>query len=381
MRISQQKTQFISPNCNETWSISNCKTHEHFEIKAVTHYHYLGIDQYKSLVQTADQRAELALLKLQSYRKIMNLKKYHMADTIESYVVSWKNILLPSALYGVEVLPWTGKQIRELELEQNKFAKAVLSVPCSSANACVQALLGLKSIKQLVIEARIRMIKKLQVAEQESILKEIWDAMIMNNRNMLWNRLEQLLTEEGITEPLQTISIADVNKHFESKTRKDLVEMKTMQWITVPRIMWKMKKFIIDADWARAYVQFLTQNAGLGNRTNKLQSFGSSDEAGKIIICPLCAGGFNDEKHLVLKCPKMINVRREYKLLENTSMQDWIDQRTNTDDNETMREFFGGLRQEITYYMDRGLFLMALRQEFFNKWSDRCGETVQCSLD
>jgi hypothetical protein len=304
-----------------------------------------------------------------------------MADTVRSYVTSWKCVLLASALYGSEILPWTDQQIQELEKEQNKFAKTAMSIPYSSANSCVQVLLGLKKIKHLILESRVRMVNKLRNAQEGSILQEIWSHTKDNASNLLWSRLEQLIREEGIPIKVQDITIKDVNKHFERKTRMEVLSMKSMLWITIPLVMWKTKKFIIDSDWARTYTQFLTQNAGLGNRTNKLKNYGVSDKDGRVTDCPLCGRGSNDEKHIVIKCKQLTNVRQEHQLIEEISMNRWLEERRDKDDHDIMRDFFGGLRKDITYYMDRGIFLMNLRREFFAKWSEICGEQIECSLD
>lgn len=382
MKVSQQKTQIITPENTEVWIISNVNDNEHFEIKAVEQYPYLGIEQCSSVAQTSDKRSTAAINKIRNYRKLMNMKKFHVADTLESYIVSWRSVLLPSVLYGSEVMPWTVRQINELEIEQNKFAKSVMSIQHSTANVCVQALLGMKQIRQLILESRIRMIKKAREAELGSILRTIWDFMSDNNQNLLWKRLKELTTEESIKTPIHELSVRDITIHFERKMRRSMIEMKTMNWLTIPRSPWKMKKFMLDSEWARTYVQFLTQNAGLGNnRTNKLSNYAISNEAGRIIFCPLCGKGYNNELHLVLKCEKLTGVRRDHQMRDNSTVQAWIEDRRNQDDDKIMREFFGGLQQDLPFYIDRGLYLITLRRKFFQLWSEKCGENVECTLE
>jgi hypothetical protein len=239
----------------------------------------------------------------------------------------------------------------------------------------------MKKIVHLIIEARVRMINKEREAKEGTILNEIWKFTSEHRSNLMWTRMEQLLRDEKINISLQNINIKAVNKHYESEARRDLIRMKTTEWVRIPRNMWKPKKFILDADWSRTYIQFLVQNAGLGNRTNKLSSYSNSDATGRVILCPICIGGYNNEKHLLLKCPALTSTRRSYNMIENISLFDWIDQRQNQDDDTTMREFLGNTRQDLTLYMDRGLCLIHLRKTFFSKWSEKCGSLVQCSLE
>ena len=60
--------------------------------------------------------------------------------------------------------------------------------------------------------------------------------------------------------------------------RTDLIEMKTMQWLRIPEVWWWKRAFIMDTEWLRIYVQFLTHNAGLGNRTDILANFSLSQQ-------------------------------------------------------------------------------------------------------
>ena len=304
-----------------------------------------------------------------------------MADTIHYYLVSWKNVLQPGALYAAEVLPWSTNQINELETEQNKFGKVILSIPYSSANVSVQALLGLKEITHLILEARIRMVQKLCSAKDQTILNEVWKYIKYNQHSIYWQRLSQLLKTTGFRQELSEINLSLISKHFEKKSRIKLIEMKSMQWTTIPRIWWKKKKFVVDKEWSRVYVQFLTQNSGIGNRTDRFSKYSEITDNGRVMLCPLCSNGPNLEIHMILKCRKLKQVRKKYKLMEGISLQKFINNKHGKSEDGILRDFFGGLKEPIAFYMDRGLCLMFLRREFFEQWTNICGEPVECSLN
>ena len=119
----------------------------------------------------------------------------------------------------------------------------------------------------------------------------------------------------------------------------------------------------------------------MGNRTNQLGKYSPVTEDGKVMMCPLCKEGKNDELHLVIKCKKLSAERRKYKLLEGISLIEWIQNNNEKSDDEKMKLFFGNLRQNEEFYMDRGLCLVYLRKSFFLHWSEICGETISCSLE
>ena len=381
MRVSSDKTQIITPNSTEVWTVTNMSDNESFFVEAVNCYKYLGIKQYKSLLQTSNERATLAQKKLSGYRKMVNIKKFFVSESVGSYLTIWKNVLLPGVLYGMEVMAWTPLQIENLEIEQNKFAKVLLSVPPSTANVVTEALLGLKSIQQLVMEARIRMLNRARSAAAGELLKAAWKFQVEHPENAYWKRLGKFFQDSGFSKSTEDLTLEDVDQKYRSKARTALIELKTMQWVRIPRVWWRKRIFVMDTEWSRTYVQFLTQNAGLGNRTDKLANFSLSQQNGRVIICPLCIAGENNETHLILECNEMKRHRSQYKITSSQNLQQWLDTRGSTDKQQVLREFFGDRHQPISFYVNRGLCLLGLRRDFFRDWTEKCGQTVTCSLD
>lgn len=62
------------------------------------------------------------------------------------------------------------------------------------ANVAVQALLGLKSIKRLVIEGIVKLLKKAQESKEDTLLIEAWKFNNDNTDNLYWKRLQNNLT-------------------------------------------------------------------------------------------------------------------------------------------------------------------------------------------
>ena len=91
---------------------------------------------------------------------MIGLQKFFVSDPITSYLKAWRNILLPGVLYGLEVMPWSSEQMDELDIGQNKMGKILLGLPPSTANVTIQALLGLKPIKQLILKGRVKLFQK-----------------------------------------------------------------------------------------------------------------------------------------------------------------------------------------------------------------------------
>ena len=62
----------------------------------------------------------------------------------------WKNIALPSLLYGTEVMYVSRKSLEVLDCQQCVLGKWLLGVPYSTANAIVEVDLGLRPVSEQI---------------------------------------------------------------------------------------------------------------------------------------------------------------------------------------------------------------------------------------
>ena len=382
MLISSDKTQIIAPDPTEEWSVNNLGNSETFILEHVNKYPYLGIKQYSSPLITSNERAKLILKKLSSFRKLITMQKFFIPDTVDSYLTMWKNVLLPSVLYGVETLPFSMVQMEEMELEQRKMGKILMGVAGSTANEAVEAVLGLKPIQLQIAVAKMKLYKKASNAKDSSLLKTALSYHKESTTSLYIIRLKQMLKSMGLEETLENIETKDIENSYKSKIRSALLEKKSLYLMPIPKVWWKKLIFMQNSVWSRTFAQFLVQNAGLGNRTDKLARYGLDLDNGRILKCPLCKNGNNNEIHLVIDCNIMNDIRTSHKLLEGESFKSWLNNRRQDDSLTKMREFMGGYKLlSFANYLDRGLFLMMIRRVFFERWSDIVGETVECSLE
>ena len=77
----------------------------------------------------------------------MNLRQYIAPDSVQAYLAQWQNVLLPSLLYGADVIPLDQDDLLFVEREQYKVGKAIMGVSLPTAHATVPLMLGLKPIK------------------------------------------------------------------------------------------------------------------------------------------------------------------------------------------------------------------------------------------
>ena len=126
-------------------------------------------------------------------------------------------------------------------------------------------------------------------------------------------------------------------------------------------------------------IKFRTMNAGLGNRDSFRTADSISQDGGRVLQCPLCFQGSNDEFHLLMKCTLMDQARSENKLRDTRLLQSTLlDLQTRSIDEFEAVRLFLGQDKSITKkdLMDRGLALDILVNRFFLKWSEIRGQAV-----
>ena len=103
----------------------------------------------------------------------------------------------------------------------------------------------LKSIQQLVMEARIRMLNRARKASAGELLEATWKFQIEHPENAYWKRLEKLFQDSGLSKSIVDLTLEDVDQKYRSKTQIALIELKTMQWVRIPRVWWRKTHLIL----------------------------------------------------------------------------------------------------------------------------------------
>ena len=131
--------------------------------------------------------------------------------------------------------------------------------------------------------------------------------------------------------------------------------------------------------WSRAISKFRAMNAGLGNRDSYRTADIVCHDGGRVLQCPLCFSGSNDEFHLLIKCRTMQKHREDIKLRNGLSLQAFlIDLQSTSSDELTAARAFLGQNQSLNQVelVDRGYALDILVERFFLEWSSLIGRQV-----
>jgi hypothetical protein len=83
-------------------------------------------------------------------------------DQVEVSLCTWLNIAVPSILFGCESVPFADTNIEELDRCQAFVGKDVLGLPVCAPNVAVQALLGLRTVREALFRAQLKFLVRLR---------------------------------------------------------------------------------------------------------------------------------------------------------------------------------------------------------------------------
>ena len=196
------------------------------------------------------------------------------------------------------------------------------------------------------------------------------------------NLLAILGHHAGSPEELMSTTKKQLIQVYEMKVLTQIQEMVMLKLLPIPRKWWTLQNHVENSRWSQILVKFRSMNAGLGNRDAFRTANSICQDGGRILQCPLCFMGSNDEFHLLIKCESMEQARSEIKLLNGDSLQATLMKLRlgSRDDFEACRIFLGQNKSlKRSDLADRGLALDILLDKFFLEWYRIRGRAVHRS--
>ena len=377
MVISIIKTKVITQTSNLSWKILNLLSGSQEKIEQLQQFRYLGILQKFSTETTIKSNSADKVSKALCYlRNILRLKRI-IPDRIDVYLAIWKNVALPSILYGLEALPFSEDLEQELEKIQIMLGKGILGVRQSTANVVIYTELGLKPITLLISERKFRYISAiLQSGYRGSELVKLLIIQHLEEKtSSFYTDLSRRLSIiNQAPEDLSYQSIPLLQEKVKETIISQIKSLKSLDALPLPLKWWHKPLYLREDSWSTTLTEFRVGNAKLGNRDNSLAEVTVTNHQSRTQNCPLCLSGQNNEIHLLVDCKEMTTLRTKQKLLDGHSLQSWINKQRNshTSSADIAKRFLGGIiKLRICEYASRGTILMELRDYFMEKVQTR----------
>ena len=304
MKVSIKKTKIVGPDSDSVWVLKDHELNNETLIEMTPSYEYLGVLQFKTTMGTARNKATEVLKRMRSYHGLMNIQKFFLPDTISSFLAIWTNILLPSVLYGLDVIPIHQEVLLEMELLQIKMGKVLMGVPSSTAHVAVSLILGLKPIGQRILKSRLKFILKAKSMPTDRLIRICWDYHEQQKDTLFWIGTEGLLQEYSMDSPesITVESINAVDTKVKSRILQKAGDLKSMELVEIPKTWWKRQIYVQNTEWSRMLVRFMAMNAGFGNRESGFQDYAVTLSTGRVVLCPICTEENNNEVHSLVVC-------------------------------------------------------------------------------
>ena len=222
MKLSVSKSKVLS-GANEDWELSN-GDEVLGTLETVLQYKYLGVSCELSPFKGAAAFQKRALRLGNQYRAACLRLARNGADVVDVAMSLWQQVALPSILYGCESIPFTDSTLDALDRQQATVGKFALGLPVSTPNAAVRAILGLRSVREVVYERQMKFIVRVRDQHEDRWSHDAYLAHLDYWPSSFINNFAKLKAEVGMVGSPESLRHIDtvLSHHFLSKLNKDL---------------------------------------------------------------------------------------------------------------------------------------------------------------
>ena len=229
----------------------------------------------------------------------------------------WKNVVIPSVLYGSNVVVWRERDIEQLQVAENEVLRRMVGAPGYVALAGVRGEIGIGTMKGRIIRSRLQYIRTIMQGDR-TLLGRVWEEMNRGNGEMI-ESIRKYCRWVGIgVEDLGVLSkgeikgrIAQVQDRLwkEELGRKTTLEL-YRTWKTEMRQEDSYDGRPDSTVWFRA-------------RTNCLKLGDRNRHIGGETDCFMCREETEDLRHFILDCRELEATRLTVTALQRPRVEDW----------------------------------------------------------
>ena len=268
---------------------------ESIEVKSS--FKYLGVTVENTRNMFKKQKSTM----IEKAQKMANMTYSVIAKSCNKLLIGntfWKGLVLPSVLYGTNMIFLTENEIRKLQVIENRVFCKILGAPKYVPNCAIRGDVGASLMITRIISGRLRYLRGILQGKNE-MLKEMIGEMREGNKNK-WMRTTMLYLEQvGLTmDQVMKMTKEAVRKHMKQWDRsqwRDEVQSKTS--LNIYR-SWKeeMEEEDFLDNNPKSVVLFRA-------RSNCLPLNDRKRYTGEDTTCQSCMQECETIRHLILSCP------------------------------------------------------------------------------
>ena len=252
--------------------------------------------------------AQACVKKARAYKFSIMRKAKDSHDPIRVAREMWNKAAIPGVLYGCEVLPIRKQELRKLNSEAASLGKFILQLPKNTTNVTAQLVAGIETVEYHYYKRVIGYKERVEKMDEGKIVRRVFNYIMSSPQKFGYKQshlsLERLLS--GM--PLDEWYVKTTNR------QKDLHVSSC--YILPPKIAPDDGRCLRFSDYdepSRIYAEFVTMNAGLGNR-GPMKGFKQHK------WCQLCIKRNRKEKlnehHILFQCYSLRRLQNRHGLTE-----------------------------------------------------------------
>ena len=313
MTISEKKSQVISPSC-DTWDLHDDDGETFTCLEKVARYKYLGVDIFSTMARTSGFKQNKALMVARKYKSVILNFSRRGPDLLDMAVVTWRNIAIPSILYGTESILFSETTIKEIQKIQNQLFKLVLGLPVGAHNSASEVLLGVPCFEEVLLTGQLKyFIRLLGMGEQRYAYQALQEHMFGSWRSPYYSYiLEARMKLGGVRLPRSPREVEELTRsYFLEELNERVASATSLSAIRRLSCLSRATHCREGVNWA--WISKTKMGAtGLRGRKNEVWKQ----------LCFACSKPLTEE-HTVAECTVVVNVRRSTGVSSFFSMAKW----------------------------------------------------------
>ena len=315
-------------------------------IKITDHIKYLGLTldnkrnyfktQQGKMIEKAQKLANMTYSVIEkSSNKLMIRKTY------------WKNVAIPSILYGSSIVNFSDTDIEKLQRIENGVYRQILGAPRYAANCTLRGEVGASLMKRRILTGRISYNMKI-LSGNNDLLKKILESM--NRKQLAWAKVtSKYMDLLGITDKelskLNKGKLKEITKIWDMRIWKEEVNSRTSLTMHSERKNEIKEEQIYD----NRPSSILLYKA----RTNYLPLNDRNRFTGDSTMCKLCNVTTEDLEHFFLDCPiyndiRLIMLQRPHIENKHRILSDFLfNEDTIVENKEVLQSLWKMRKQEL----------------------------------
>lgn len=325
-------------------------------IPVVEETKYLGVkivnkkdifkEQRKIAIKTAQKMSAMTYgIISKSCNKLMIGKAY------------WKNLALPSIMYGTNITTLSEAEIKKLQTIENGVYRRILGAPRYAPNCTLRGEIGSSLMKTRVMKSHVQYMRSALQGSNE-LLKKVMKLQ-MEKQKSKWSK------ETSKYLQLLGLKIYDLETKGKGEIAKSVEKWDVVQWKEEVNAKTSLQVYKVGKENVQEDPVYDNTPASVilyQARSNSIPLEDKKRFSNEVTLCRLCKKEVEDLAHFILECNKLNEVRTVIPSLQRPYKED---------KNQVMRDFLFSTENEARDMEEKKLSLYELwraRKKMLSKY-------------